>query len=296
MYLHHKLMNTEQTNAVESTALVTIAPTAAIVPAGGLGFGNSRMFKLKPAILEIVQRTTKGARPDEFGKFRVKDTGELFDELHIVLAMAPQEKRVLFPPGGDLGCDPICRSNDGLVPAPDALVPQANKCGFVDDRGYFQAMCKSASWNAWKKSRKSEDKPACQEKTQLAFWERTTQLPFILSVGGKSVSPIRTAMQHVARLAEVLRAKGQNPNIFDFSMKVKAVEEVGRRGTYYVLAFSDIATVKEEDKAKFGELYMQFAARGQEQVAAEMEEALNDAISGEQVETTATTAAPKEEA
>src|ERR1700688_2739064 len=123
-----------------STDLVVIGQQS--IQAGGLGLGG-RLFQLKPATIEVVQKLTRqeGAIP---GKLRVTATNEHFDEMHVVMLFEPTEQRAYFE-GDDFTRDSkLCFSLDNLKPHEKAAVPQAMACGYYDSKGRYVAQCKRA--------------------------------------------------------------------------------------------------------------------------------------------------------
>jgi hypothetical protein len=234
-----------------SQDLVTISSNTALAhPPMGLGEGfDEDLFVLKPQIIELVQNSTKDKEPQQIGKFRTKASGSTFDEIKLVL-LKVRKGRVLFPPGGELGADPLCRSNDGKVPSEDAASPQAMFCKTCPKGDKM--------WDTWKKTGK---KPECQEKITLMFVERNSKVPYYLNVGGSSVKPVKAALSDIAGKVKVLQSEGKTPNLYDFSMTLKPLKVDGRKGTFYVCNVTNIAQVKEEDRAEFGELYKQYVSR-----------------------------------
>jgi hypothetical protein len=267
-----------------STQLVTIEPQLPVVHEG-VGFA-SKMFQLKPVVIELTQRTTrgKGVVP---GVFREKNGEETYNELKVVILSEPRESRTLFPAGSDLGARPLCRSRDGVMPVTDDpnLQPQAMKC----------AGCEHSSWKKWQKTRKQEDIPACKTKVTLFMVDRIQQWPMLMSLGGKSltvknlpngVMTLPMAMQQLARLQMKIKATtGKSLNIYDFSMTVKPFEIDGNRGSYYVAHFEKIAPINEDDRAAFGELYNQYVKAARDRYA---EEEVEESISSELTEESAT--------
>jgi hypothetical protein len=247
-----------------SSELVHITPQALAV--GGIGFTNE---DLTPSPLELVQRTTQvdGAIP---GKFRDKESNMHFDTMDII-PLAFSEGRVLFPPGGDLKSDPLCRSNDGIVPAPNALQKQAARCD----------LCIRGSWANYNKQT-GEGKPDCAEQLRLLFIERTTGLPYHITAKGRSLTPMKMFKRTLAKYNKMSQAQGSNLNIFDYTTTLKALPVKGPKGSYFVLQFTPPVALKEEDRGKFGPVYeaLVLARAAHQQATAvekEVEEQLQDA-------------------
>ena len=235
--------------------LVQVSNSTAIAQnpiAGGFPFGgNSRLFRLKPAQVELQQKTSRAEGSQE-GKFRVTDTGAHFEQIQGVLIFEPAEKRSYYQSKNEFGVPPLCYSNDGIEPSDRSQQKQALRC----------ANCRQSSWATWQKTKKSDDLPKCKNRYEMTIVDRTSKVPYKLSVRGKSISPMSNAMQEIARLAELYRAEnnGQYPNLFDFSFNIKSQSKRDNSGVYYVMVFSDIKMIREEDRAEFGALYQKFVA------------------------------------
>lgn len=238
--------------------LVQIKPAGALTVAGeGL-----EDFYLKPAQLKLVQNTTT----DEGA---VK--GKLFDTLSKsnyesmqVVPLAIRMGRVLFPPGGELGAEPLCRSNDGVVPAPDAQAPQSPKC----------ATCDFGPKN-WANYRTTGKKPDCQEKAKMLFIDRESGLPYWITIGGKSISQLKALKAAIFREAIKLKNKGEPVGIYDFTFLMKPIMVQGRKGSYYELVFTELRRI--QNVGEFGPMYETYVKR----VQAEQPEVADEAVDQE---------------
>lgn len=239
-----------------STELVTIQTNTEIAPSsfGDSVFGgNSSLFSLKPAQVELQQQTSR-AEGSQAGKFRNGLTGEHYDELHAVLIFQPTEPRAMYADKNDFGKPPVCYSMDGKAPAERAASPQALSC----------SRCRHSDWNRWKKTHKAEDLPPCKSRFSALIVDRASKVPYRLAVRGKSVSEFRKAMQRVAELAELYKAQhGHYPQLYDFSFKVTASRKVDNQGVYYLMQFAEIAMIAEDARADFGALFQKFVAARQ---------------------------------
>jgi hypothetical protein len=174
----------------------------------------------------VVQKTTRDPNATP-GMFKDMVTGQQFKTVQIVplqIQVNPGP-RVLFEEGSAFGADPICRSNDGLVPAANALVPQNATC-----KG-----CKHSSWANWKNGKGKP--PACKENARLLFVERESYLPYYMLAKGKSVAQVKAFLGAIMRHAATALAKGQRLGIFDFTAEMFLENVVDSRGAYYVVHF-----------------------------------------------------------
>lgn len=264
-----------------STDLVHISPQSQAIQAGGLGLGG-KLFQLKPATIEIVQKMTRqeGAIP---GKLRVTSSNTHFDEMHVVMLFEPVEQRAYFE-GEDFTADSkLCFSLDNLRPHDKAKVPQAMACGFYDKNGRYVNQCPKGSWETYRKSKLKADMPKCRNYWHLVLADRVTQMPYYLNVKGASIKGFERAMQDVARTIALMQANGETPNIFDVSFKLYVTQEKGAPN--YILGIKDVAPLKKEDRPAFGAIFMDFSSRraqGLVQDAATSEEAAVEASVTEQ--------------
>ena len=241
-----------------STQLVQIDPQQALV-AGGVGL-DSDLFKLRPATIEIVQKTTRqeGAIP---GKLRVTATNEHFDEMQVAMLFPPVEQRAYFEGEEFTKESKLCFSLDNLKPHDKAAIPQAMACGFYNSKGQYITQCPKADWSKYRLTKARADMPPCRNYYHVILADRATQMPYYLNVRGTSIDPFKTAMQNVARLIAKMQAAGQKPNIFDISFKIYPVSQTTKKGVYYTFGFKDFAPIAVDDRAKFGDLFLDFAAR-----------------------------------
>lgn len=251
---------------------------------GGLGFGDSRLFQLKPATIELVQKTTRqeGAQP---GRFRITSTNEHFDSMRIVLLGQPQEQREYYEKGKDFSRDArLCFSLDALQPHPRAKEPGAINC----------AVCPfgDINWKKWYQTKDPKDLPPCRKYWHCILADRATQMLYYLNVKGTSVSPFEQSMQNLARLyaAMVSNVNAANkklkaeydakvaaattgktvedpiyqsmPNIFDITFTLYPYQK--EKGGPWIIGCKDFAAMKPEDRASFGNLFLEFHERRQQ--------------------------------
>lgn len=239
----------------------SIVPVSALNQ-GGLGL-TKKFLRLRPQDLELVQPTSDNPG-NALGKFRVKATGQVYDNLKIVLLAVPQEPRAFWEPGGDFGAEPLCRSDDGIFPSANAVVPQAARC----------AGCPRADWSKWKKSKRREDLPQCKDMRKLFFVHRETKIPFRLQVKGNSIKPLDNGLNHIAMLIQIAISEGGNPNIFDFSMTLGSKKS--KNAPTYEVTVSEVAMIGEGDRGAFGALFEQYVLQAKADAEAAEAEASAD--------------------
>jgi hypothetical protein len=215
--------------------------------------GLSDVAKLKPANLILVQPTTrepKDARPGQF-------LDSLTDEVHDSIVLVPlrtSKGRVLFPPGEiDLDAEPICRSDDGIVPSPYAKQQQSRTC----------ATCPMSRWVGGKK-------PPCSDKRRMLVATKDTGLPRFFTAGGKSIPGQQKMLDRINEYVRVNAAnmkagkldKDGNPlkplALFDFFFTLSSEKVVGKF-SYFVARFDNVKRVA--NPGDFGSLFEEFVIK-----------------------------------
>jgi hypothetical protein len=242
-----------------SEALVVLnQPTA--LATGGLGLDG---FSLKPAAMKLVQKTTTG---DGVIPGKLLDTlsGTHYDSVQVV-PLSIRVGRVYFPPSGELGATPICRSDDGIVPSPNAAVPQSPTCATCDHGPKM-----------WAKFKATGIKPDCDERFNILFVTRDSGLPYYLSINGKSITALKKLKDAIYRDVLVAKSKGEARSLFDYTFEIKPVYVQGKKGSYYVLSFINLAKVT--NAGEFGPMYAEFVMK---QKAHDAALANDDVLEGE---------------
>jgi hypothetical protein len=242
-----------------SDNLVQVQPAVNALARKGVG-ANFFASLLKPGNILLVQPTSKEGTP---GNLRIKETGQEFKEMQVVLMFTPAERRSLFEGEGFSAENLVCYSLDGIEPAKNARVPQAFNC----------AGCEKGSWDKYRQSGKKQDIPPCKAYQHLFVVDRVTKLPYFLDVRSSSLSAklpngYWNGMQNIARQMALLESEGRDANVFDFSFKVYGVKE----GIYYTLGFKDFAPISDADRDQFGAIYMNLV-KGKERFQAAAAEA-----------------------
>jgi hypothetical protein len=272
---------------MSSEALVVLNDNPNAMALSGVGLG-SRLFDVKPSTIEIVQKSTRQENV-EIGKLRNTATNEHYTEMRWVLLGTPQEQRQYFEKGTqEFSRDKkLCFSLDNVSPHPRAKDAQAPFC----------ATCPMGdiNWEKWRKTKSPSDLPPCHKYWHLVFADRTTQMIHYFNVKGTSVMPFERDMQNLARLLAQMTAnvKAQNkairlanslltdpnaprqadermPNIFDIVFTVRTEQQV--KGGPYVLRCEKFQALRAEDRAEFGQIYLDFLNSRKNTAASEIEE------------------------
>lgn len=272
---------------------------------GGLGM-DSTIFQLKPASVELVQKTThqENAVP---GKFRVTATNEHYDTLHVAFLAPPVEQREMYKKGSTFSSDnKICFSTDFLKPHDKAKEPQAMVC----------ASCPQQSWDKYNQARKAgktklearEYMPSCRAYWHLFLVDRLTKLPYYLNIKGANIEVFKYQMQNWMRTFAMMQAnvKAENavitkantdaqnaynaltpevkattpspalqalkpmPSVFDISFKLYVIPpQAGSGDVNFTIGFKEFAPIKEADRAEFGNMFLDYIKRKRSGLVAE---------------------------
>jgi hypothetical protein len=307
-----------------SEAIVVSGSGSKAMQLGGMGLGST-LFRARPAMIEMVQKTTRQAEAIP-GQFRNISTNEHFGStMRVVMLAPPQEQREWFE-GPDFSKDSKkCFSIDNVQPHPRAAAPPAMFCKTCP-KG-------DINWEKWRKTKQAADLPPCQVYWHLLLADRTTQQPFYLNVKGISYLPFKRAMETqmaglLAKLIANVKAENKQrgytlvtlrnaegsqwqefqttpgyvlpqgkteqdpplpmPNVFDISFDI-VIES--KNGQPYSMNFVKFALMSPEDKAEFGQLYLDIIAQRNEQAEqaqaaeeqAQVDSAVSEPVAGEVV-------------
>jgi hypothetical protein len=220
-----------------------------------------------------------------------------------VLLSVPQEQREFFKEKNVFTREnKRCFSLDNIQPHSRALEPPAMYCRTCP-KGDMQ-------WEVWRKTRNPNDLPACSAYWNVLVADRKTQRPYYLNIKGKSYQPFRVAMQQqmsslMADIFANVRAtnkergytyvKAENhfvptpgfvvpdgqaqlapeplPNIFEISFDITSNNVVSPAGSSFAMSFSNFKWMSPEDRAEFGQLYLDIVANKVDVQAVTAEEA-----------------------
>ena len=271
-----------------SEEIVVSGNSSTAMQLGGVGMGAS-IFKPRASMVELVHKSSRQENV-RYGEFRVVSTNEhLGTTIRVVLLAVPQEQREWF-------MDPTvftkenkgCFSLDGIQPHPRAAQPPAMFCKTCP-KG-------DSNWVTWRKTHDPKDLPPCGAYYHLLLADRSTQSPYFLNIKGKSFLPFKQAMEQqmsglLAKLFANVKAENKargytlvslrqgngpvyqefrptegvapelpalpSPNIFDVSFDIFSHS---KDGGPFQMGFRNFALMKPEDRAEFGQLYLEIVA------------------------------------
>lgn len=256
-----------------STELTVIEPAPLVAPTGaGIDFSNP-LFQLLPGTLVINQANTQDENAIK-GQFRVTNTGDQFKELTVALLMTPEQARSYYigEPGqlNRTADNLMCFSRDMVRPDNKAKAPQSPTC----------ATCPHGSWDDYRLFKEKNPNqpvpknliPKCDPYYYVVFVDTEFQMPMQMYIRGSNRKPFEQAMQNLARaFAKYKAATKSEPNIYDFSFKLQTqlVKNEAAKTSNYVLQIpgTSFKFVTPEERAEFGNLYAQFASKGEKQTA-----------------------------
>lgn len=220
-------------------AAVAIAPPAAATLAPPVGLENLYEDDLVIPRVTIVQPTSREGTP---GRLRMNLTGEERESIDLVV-LRVQRGRVMWSP--TLGEDPVCRSNDGLVPSGEN--PQSDRCCVVAGR-HLRPVCPAATWRPKPGNGGHLEPPACRDTYTVIALDLANESPFMMALHGSGLRAVRV-------LRTVLLQR--RLHLYDAAATLRLRKQTNGRGSYYVPEFVDIRNV--DPAGRYREQYEQFA-------------------------------------
>jgi hypothetical protein len=243
------------------------------------GFGASRIFKLKPATLELVHKSTRqdGAQP---GKFRVTINNQHFEEMRVVMLAVPQEQREWYKdPAVFSKENKYCFSLDNITPHAKAKEAQALDCAHCS-KGDINWIKYRAVATKEGKTAAQKHIPPCGKYWHLVVADRNTKRIYYFNVKGKSVLPFEYKMQEFTSLLNMMidNVKAENkaivaanaklaadviptplnrmPDIYDIACTIYVTQL--EKGGSFVIGWKDFMAMNDEGRAEFGQTYLDF--------------------------------------
>lgn len=145
--------------------------------------------------IKIVQPTSKEGTP---GTLRINLTGDEFEEIPVIVIKAIQG-RIMWDPD-PASEEVLCRSYDFLTPDPAIENPYNSLCvkrvRNLRGQEILTPVCDQAKW---RKNAKGEDvRPDCNETYNLLCLQSEDFLPFWVTLGGASISPVKKYLSAIA--------------------------------------------------------------------------------------------------
>jgi|SRR5271157_1112188 len=257
---------------------------------GGVGVG-AKMFRARPSMLELVHKSSR-AENVKYGEFRVCSTNEhLGTKIRVVLLAVPVEQREWFEGTTFSKESKKCFSLDGVQPHPRAACPPAMFCKscpkgdmnwikwrqtkqasdlppcgaywhlLIADRQtqtpYFLNI-KGKSYLPFKQSMEMQMQGLLAKLMANARAENKkrgyTYVTLQDSDTGRQWQDFRPTEGFVVPEGQSQQPPVPLPNIFEISFDI---ESSSRDGGPFVMSFKNFALMKAEDRAEFGQLYLE---------------------------------------
>jgi hypothetical protein len=213
-------------------------------------FGVSEDDALKPSRLDLLQPIQVADEPGlTAGRFRDAKSNLQSEKLNIVPLLI-QNGRVLFPPGGELGAKPVCRSMDGIMPVSDENIVR-------QDGGLGCAKCPKARW---KKINGRNIRSECQDTITVLFAELETQLVYRFKGKGTAIAPMKDFKETIAKAFRTAKFKGEFLPPYGMIFELSSVKIKGTKGTFFIPKFTFTGRVNPDDVPHFGAIHERFAA------------------------------------
>jgi hypothetical protein len=247
-------------NAIIKVDALTNKDTGIMAPVEGF-----EGISVKPSQIRLIQQGSSGAGETvKVGKLVDTLSGNHYDKL-LVVPLEIRAGRVFFPPDKNVGGTPLCRSNDGIVPANNVPERQASSC----------AICPHGP-KLWRTFKQTGIKPDCDETQNLLFIERESGFPHYLTIKGSSIKLFKSMQTAILREILMNRTRGLDLKLYDFSFEIVPTKIQGAKGNYYILNFANPTRVANQ--GEYGPLYDMFVKSKE---AVQNDESTDDAIDGE---------------
>lgn len=277
-----------------SEAIVVSSPNPAAMQLGGVGMGAS-IFKARPQMLELVHKTSRQENV-KFGEFRIIGTNEhVGTSIRAVLLAVPQEQREWFVDPTKFSKDNKgCFSLDGIQPHPRAAQPPAMFCKvcpkgdinwekwrktknpadlppcgaywhlLIADRSTqtpYYLNVKGKSYMPFRQAMETQMSGLLAKVFANVKAENKKRGYTLVNLQEKPGSPIyqefRPTPGFVVAEGQTQQAPEPMPNIFDISFDIYSHT---KDGGPFMMGFKDFRLMKPEDKAEFGQLYLDLMA------------------------------------
>ena len=189
---------------------------------------GARLRESERLIRRFALNQPNGRQGMNPGWFRNTFSGQEYERLRANILLW-RRARVYFEDTED--ALPVCKSLDGLVPAPVIQAPKHDRCGHWNAEGEFIPECRLAAWRFLDGRRCP---PPCQEAWSFLGVLEDDGLPFWISLKGGSLRPAR---QFLSMCYEVTH--GGKYDLLDCTITLTSRLVHGRGFDYYIVCFSD---------------------------------------------------------
>ena len=270
------------------TEAIVVQPSQSLV--GGVGLGSS-LFRARPGVIELVHKSSRQENV-KFGEFRICSTNEhLGKSIRVVLLAVPQVQREWFIDKAVFTKENKgCFSLDGIQPHPNAAQPPAMYCSTCTKGNinwtkwrktkdpndlppcgeYFHLLValrdtqlpyylniKGKSYQPFQQAMQQQLAGLLAKLVAQVKANNKTNGYTLVKVQDNPSAPIREEFRptpgFVVPAGETQKPVEMLPNLFDISFNVSVTSKDG--GSFF-MRFDDFKWMKPEDRAEFGQLYM----------------------------------------
>ena len=233
-----EITTTATTKEMETSS--GLAPPPAVIPFDD-GMGEITQDDLIIPRLKVGQSQSLG---DVAGKLFIDVSGDVADEMELVL-LKIHKSRVLFPEKFSRDSEPLCRSQDFIVPEDlgEGIEPMAASC----------ADCPYGKWTKGATPKKNTP-PRCSEVWNFLVLDYESFMPVWFSLKSTALKPAR-------KIVSMLKLRGTARMIPAWGFKFKANVEVrsGDSGESYLPVFSELTELDPEDRKNMDLIHNQLA-------------------------------------
>lgn len=239
--------------------------TMPLPPQDDSGLGD--VTRLTPTRLALVQPMTVDNQGAKTGQLLDTGTGLAYDEMQVV-PFKFWRSRAFFPPGAPAtkGSEPLCRSNNAIVPTEDSKVKQASSC----------ENCPRSKWVGNGKS------PDCREKIEMLVVNTETDMLHFISAGGKSFVPIRTKLSGLQSIINQEEKKGNTAHTYEYAMTIGSQKD--DKTPNFKLVIKSITKLADDARKWYGNMYNSMRQQAEAAKQAAINEANAEASVGEVLE------------
>jgi hypothetical protein len=231
---------TKKDTAIACVPTENVQMTAATVNTPAPGFEE---FGPEDQVLprrRIVQPTTQDdATP---GTFVDGLTGKEYQQIRAVV-LTISKGRVMWSP--ELGNDPICKSDDSLMPSHVVDAPQSAICA-ERVNGRLVDVCPCAKWQDSDDKPGTQDPPRCKLTYRFLVVDRDEGAPFLISFHGSQLRTVRQFYSH---------ARSLNCPMYALGVTMRLRKNQGAKGSYYTIEFGDYERLPQADVDAYASLY-----------------------------------------
>lgn len=192
----------------------------------------------------IIPRLRVGQKQSDeavTGKLFIDITGDVSEEMELVL-LKMNKGAVLWPKPFSRDSEPLCKSNDFIVPDPKIKDPMATTC----------AECAYSKWT--KGTGKKSTPPKCKETWNFLVLDYVNYMPAWFSLKSTALKPAR-------KIISMLKLRGTAKKIpcWGFKFQVTVEKRLDDSGDSYLPVFSSLKELEADEREGIDFIHAQLA-------------------------------------